>query len=273
MRATVGIAAAAAYAVVALLQLLAIANGWSELRTLTQALVMPLLLVFANAPIVEGGVEVPMRGRDRIGLSLAIALSWAGDVLPRLADGEAAFVWMLFLFLLAQLAWSWELLSRFERSALFRARGALLLYVAAAAIVISACIPGAGLLAGLLPFYAAAVLSSAVLATGVGTAGTIGGILFLVANAMLGLFEFVLALDPGEPVKSMLIMSAYMSAQALIVWGVRRSIRREARVAEAIIATADEDAAAAPARPAAAGGHLTPLPGPETRARSRGGRL
>lgn len=264
------IPAAIVYAVLAVVQLLAIANDWHEVRGITQALIMPALLLLAHLPVVDGDRQVPIPARDRIGLTLAIGLSWAGDVLPRLGEGEGALVWMLFLFLLAQLAWSWELLSRIERSILVRGRVLLVAYVAATTVIVSACLPGAGLMAGLLPVYALAVLSSAVLATGLGLIGAIGGLLFLATNAWIGLFMFVLALDPGEPMKSVLIMSTYMTAQALTVWGVRRSIAREARVAEAITATAEEDAEAPPARTAAAArGHFTPLPGPETRARAR----
>lgn len=265
-----GPVAAAVYAVLAVIQLLAIGGGAEELRTVTQALIMPALLAFALAPVRDGERTVPLPGRDRLGLALAILLSWAGDVLPGLAHGDAQFVWRLFLFLLAQGAWTWELVSRVERSILVRARVLVLPYIAAAAIVISACIPGAAFMAGLLPLYATAVLATAMLATGLGPIGTIGGICFLIANGCIGLFNFILAFNPGEPTSSIVIMAAYMAAQGLVVWGVRRAVAGDARQAEAIIATADEDALAPPAKPSATSrGHLVPLPGPETRARTR----
>lgn len=257
-----------AYSAVGVLQLASILMSEGTLRNLTQALLMLVLLAYAHAPLSLGARTVPMPARDRIGLTAALLLSWAGDFGPRLVAPDSEFPSMVLFFLAAQLAWAWELASRRERSVFARNRIVMLAYAAAGCIVVSACLPGAGVFTGLLFLYALAVLATGVLATGYGWPGTLAGLLFMVSNAFVGLYKFVLALDPGDPVRGIVIMAPYMAAQSIMVWAVRRAIVHEAQAEETVLAV---DAAAAEASPSSLDTPGLPpaIPGPETRASSR----
>ena len=233
-------AALLALALVTAVHLGAQLRGGGPVAEVTQPLLMPLLLGALLA-----GTEPP-RGRLARLFALGLVLSWAGDTLPRLLDGQAQFLAMLGSFLLAQLVYAialWPLRSDSllagvgagagslrggrapgedgaaggpRRGAVLR-RAAMVPYAVAGSAIVVLCAPVAGALLPALGLYAAAICTMAVLATGLGRRGVIGGALFVVSDALIALDTFdVLTL----PAHAFWVMLTYVAAQLLLVLGV-----------------------------------------------------
>lgn len=180
------------------------------LASLSQVLLMPLL-----ALVVLRATGAPRSRAVRLLLG-ALALSWLGDTVPRLVGGTAGFLGMLVPFLLAQLVyvallWPWR-----ARSVLSRPRARLPYPVLALAIV-ALCAPSAGILLPALVLYAAALCTMALLATGLGARGVVGGAVFVLSDSLIALNTFdVLHL----PAQGFWVMLTYLLAQALLVSAV-----------------------------------------------------
>lgn len=193
---------------------------------ITQVLLMPLL-----ALALSRGTPPP-RGRLVRRTLVALGFSWIGDVIPRLVGGDAGFLGMVGGFLIAQLVYAAAFWPHRRRSLLGRRpqgcppgrgtrgrRAALLPYLAVALAIVVLSAPGAGPLLPVVILYAGAVTAMAVLATGLGRLGGLGGALFVLSDALIALDAFgVLTL----PAHAVWVMSTYLAAQVLIVLAVRR---------------------------------------------------
>ena len=203
-------AALLALALVTAVHLGAQLRGGGPVAEVTQPLLMPLLLGALLA-----GTEPP-RGRLVRLFALGLVLSWAGDTLPRFLDGQAQFLAMLGSFLLAQIVYALALWPLRGGSLLAR-RAAALPYLVAAVVIVGLCAPSAGMLLPALVVYAAAICAMAVLATGLGVRGGIGGAVFVVSDSLIALSTFDVLTLPAHEVW---VMATYVAAQVLLVLGV-----------------------------------------------------
>jgi uncharacterized membrane protein YhhN len=214
-----------ALAAVTLVHLVAQLTGTGPLADVTQALLMPLL---AGALWLETSAP---RGRLVSMTLVALVLSWLGDTAPKLVGGDAAFLVMVGLFLLAQVAYITAFLPYRATSVLHVGRPLLLGYGAAVVGLVAACVPGAGDLLVPVLLYGACLGAMAVLSTGVNRTTAVGGALFLVSDGLIALDVFVPAFDlPGQ---GFWVMATYVAAQALIVAGVLERHRADAAAPEA----------------------------------------
>ncbi|QAY64769.1 lysoplasmalogenase [Xylanimonas allomyrinae] len=192
----------------------------------TQWLLMPLLaaaLWLASAP--------PRPRLVRLAL-VALLWSWAGDVVPSFVPPSISFVVLMALFLVAQVAYVVAFAPYREASVLHRRRAVVVGYgIVYGAVVVAAGVRVAPLGGAAVPFvaglvvYGAALVTMAVLATGVDPLAGIGGALFLVSDGLIGAAqvlppEVLAVLPPG--VHGAAVMVTYVAAQALLVAGVRR---------------------------------------------------
>lgn len=203
-------AEAAALAVVTAVHLGAQLVGAQVLAGLSQVLLMPLLLLALLT------ATSPPRGPLVRLFALGLALSWLGDALPRLLEGQVQFLAMLGPFLLAQIVYVlalWPL----RRESLLARPLAVLPYLATALVIVVLCAPSAGLLLPALVVYAAALGAMAVLSTGLGRWGGLGGAVFVLSDALIALNAFDVLTLPAHEVW---VMASYVVAQVLLVSGV-----------------------------------------------------
>ncbi|MGP9538816.1 lysoplasmalogenase family protein [Brachybacterium sp. AOP43-C2-M15] len=215
-------AAIAGLVVVSAVHLAAQLLGLVVLAALTQVLLMPLL-----ALALWRGTRSP-RARLVTLVLVALGFSWIGDVIPRLVGGDAGFLGMVGGFLVAQLVYAaafWpyrrgSLLGggRTDRGRWGR-RAALLPYLAVALVTVVLSAAGAGPLLPAVILYAGAITVMAVLSTGVGRLGGLGGAVFMVSDALIALEAFAVLTLPAHPVW---VMTTYITAQLLIVLAVHR---------------------------------------------------
>lgn len=180
------------------------------LADLTQVLLMPLL-----AWLLLTTTRLPRSRMVRLTL-LALLLSWLGDTLPRfVAEGSAGgFGLMLGCFLLAQLAYA-AALAPFVGRSIVRTRPALVApYVLALVVLVAVTAGGAGAMLPAVVVYGLAIVTMAVLATGLDGVATVGAIVFLVSDALIALRAFA---DVELPLHSVLVMLTYVVGQGLLV--------------------------------------------------------
>ncbi len=198
----------------AVVHLVAQLAGADAVAATTQVLLMPLL-----AAVLWFETSSP-RHRLTTLVLVALVLSWLGDSAPKLTDGDAAFLVMIGLFLLAQVAYIAAFLPFRNRSVLHVHRPLLLVYVGAVVALALACASGAaGMLVPVL-VYGACLGTMAVLATGVNRLTALGGALFLVSDGLIALGAFASGFD--LPVEGFWVMSTYVAGQVLLVLGVLR---------------------------------------------------
>ena len=209
------LAAAGLYALVTLVHLIAQLTGPGWLEMWSQILAMPVLALVLWTWTRAG------RGRLVRWTLVGLGLSWLGDSAPNLA-GEHSFIVMVGFFLLAQVAYViafWP----------FRARGIavrgsrawplpLLAYLVVLLVLLWWCVPGAGALAGPVVAYGTVLVAMAVLATGVHRVAAIGGALFVLSDSLIALNAFA----DGYSIswQGLAVMSTYLVAQAMLVYGV-----------------------------------------------------
>jgi uncharacterized membrane protein YhhN len=178
----------------------------------TQVALMPLLAL-ACVALTDT--------RDRlVRLTLvALAFSWLGDTVPRLLDGDPAFLAMIGCFLLAQLVYVVAFRPYAAASLLARRRGWLAAYLVPVAALLAACLPDAGVLAPAVVVYGACLLAMALLATGVHPLAWVGGAVFAVSDGLIALDAFG-PWDAPDAAGSAAVMATYTVAQLLLVLGV-----------------------------------------------------
>jgi len=209
------LAAFAPYLIASAVHLVLLYTGPDWAVTATKALLMPLLVL---AVLV---VARPLRGA-RIGvLLLALALSWAGDVV---LSFPGFFVVGLSLFLLAHVAYIALFLRRGRRG---RRRPALpawtLMYVVWYIAFMLLLGPHLGALLLPVAVYGLVLGAMAALAGGLGGVVALGGALFVVSDSVLALGRFL----PGYEfaLHDLVVMSTYLAAQGLIALGIVRMPR------------------------------------------------
>lgn len=173
---------------------------------LTQVLLMPLL-----------ALTVALRARlDRRLVQLTLAalfFSWLGDSVPRALAGDASFLAMVGCFLLAQVAYALAFWPHRADSVLGRP-WLVAPYVLAGVGLVWWCADGAGPLLVPVIVYAAVLAVMAVLATGLGPRGAVGGALFLVSDGLIALRAFA---DVDLAGHHFWVMLTYVTAQVLLV--------------------------------------------------------
>ncbi|GAA3820480.1 lysoplasmalogenase [Cellulomonas soli] len=204
---------AACYVLVVLGHLGAQLGGAERLADATQWLLMPLL-----AAAVLAATRWP-RGRQVTASVVALGLSFLGDSAPDLVDpsGDAPFLVMVGFFLAAQVAYVVAFAPGVRRSVLYRPAAALP-YLGALAVLVGVVAPHAGALLVPVAVYAGVLTAMAVLATGLGRWGALGGAVFLVSDSLIALRAFVPGLD--LPLGGFLVMSTYCLGQALLAVAV-----------------------------------------------------
>ncbi len=200
----------------------------------TQVLLMPGLAGWFLARVPRQQWGAPM---VRLVL-LALFFSWLGDTLPRFSSGDTGFLLMVGGFLVAQLVYAWAFWPARDRSLLRRAPGWLVVYAVVLVGLVVVVAPSAKLLTVAVAGYGLALCAMSVLASGLGRRGLVGGLVFLVSDAMIGLGAFTsLTLPAG----GFWIMLTYVAAQWLLAEAVARR--------HPVVAAPD-------ARPDAAGGSV-----------------
>lgn len=184
----------------------------------TQVLLMPALawLLLATTPAPRSRL---------VNLTLlALGLSWLGDTLPRFVEdgSQLGFGLMLGAFLLAQLAYVAALLPFVERSIWHTRRALVAPYLALLVVLLGVTAGGAGPLLLAVAIYGIAIVTMAVLATGLDRVATIGAIVFVVSDALIALRAFA---DVELPLHGVWVMLTYVVGQGLLVAAIAHADR------------------------------------------------
>lgn len=179
---------------------------------LSQVLLMPAL-----AASLLAGTSSPRTRRVRL-VTIALVLSWFGDTAPLPLEGDLAFAAMMLFFLGAQLVYAAAFWPARRRSVLRRPL-ALVPYLGAVVAIVALCWEGAGVFRAPLLVYGLAITAMAVLATGLGAQGALGGAVFLASDALIALRSFTGLELPGHAVG---VMLTYVTGQALLVHAAAR---------------------------------------------------
>ncbi len=204
-----------AYAVVAIVHLVAMLAHAPGVCTVTQPLANPLLILALLAASTRAD-------RTTVLVTAGLACSWMADLLPPFVPGlderalPAVFFLPALILLCAALAPLWA-----------RNRDPLrhFLIIPYGGIVIGLFLAfekGAGSLLPLLIGYAIVLAVMVFLASGVNALTWTGGTVFMLSNALLGMVWFL----PGAwlPNSAMWVMATYFLAQALIVAGLVQTL-------------------------------------------------
>lgn len=197
------------YLVLAAVDLVAEAFALEMLKSAMLLLLMVALAAFH--------VQVNRHVRTRLYwfVAGALVLSWLGDN----AGGIALLAKILF-FLAVQALYIAAFWPRREHSVLHRRPVLVVPYALVAVALVVLVAPDAGALLVPVIIYALAMVAMAVLSTGLNRWTTIGGVLFLVSDAVLGL----MLLTGGRldfPFAGVVVMATYLAAQLLLVWGTK----------------------------------------------------
>lgn len=198
----------------------------------SQYLLMPLL-----AAALWFSTTAPRPILIRLTL-VALFWSWAGDTFPDFAPDDSSFLVLMALFLLAQLAYLRAFWPYRGDSVLTRRRGIVVVYAAvylaiaggAAAALLPTGRQAVPLVVGLV-IYGAALVTMAVLATGVDQLTGVGAAIFVVSDSLLGIHQALPAIDAALPagLYGFAVMATYSVGQLLIMLGVRRRAVRGAQ--------------------------------------------
>ena len=205
-----------AYIVVSVANVL---SGWADaelLNAVTKALLMPLLLGYFTS-CLDGLEHRLVRW-----VTAALVFSWVGDLLL-IGDGDLFFVLGVAAFLGAQICY---IVGFRPYAALgpLRTRPWLAVpYLVYGAVLLAMLLPDLGALGVPIAIYAAALVTMAVLATGVSPSTAVGAILFLLSDSLIALTGLT---DLLPDAAGSLIMPTYIVGQLLIVVGVLQNLGR-----------------------------------------------
>ncbi len=174
-----------------------------------------VLLVPALAGWVWSVGLLPARAASTRVYAGALLLSWLGDALPRLLDGDASFVVMVACFLLAQACFVAAYLLLVRR---WPSLPVMVAYVVVFGVLYVLCAPGAGGLLVLVAGYGLLLVAAGALSSTVSRITGIGGALFVLSDAMIALHRFAPFYQP--PQHDFLVMVTYIAAQVLIAYGL-----------------------------------------------------
>lgn len=184
------------------------------LHHVTKPLLMPLLLAFFVASL--DGLRHRLAGL----VKAALVCSWVGDVLLMLA-GDTFFALGLLSFLLAQICYIVGFRPYAQLGPLRTRPWLVLPYLAYGLGVYLVVLPSLGMLALPVGLYTAALVTMAILATGIAPRAALGAILFVLSDSLIALTELTDSL-PDE--MGWLIMPTYVAGQLLIVLGVLQNL-------------------------------------------------
>lgn len=187
--------------------------GATPVQQATKPLLMPLLAAWflAASPAT----------RTRTVVTVALVWSWLGD-LGLMGSGDAWFLAGLGAFLVAQVTyavafWPWRRDSALHRPVL------LAPYVVVLVGLLVVLWPDLGDLRAPVTVYAIAIVTMAVLATGMGRLVAIGAVLFVVSDALIAVGSLA---ELGRlPRHGFWVMVTYLAAQGAIAVGVQRRLR------------------------------------------------
>jgi uncharacterized membrane protein YhhN len=211
-RATLGL-----FTALAVVHLGAQLAGASALANRSQWLLMPAL-----ALVVAVWTARPRTRRVRLVL-VALGFSWLGDTVPDLVPHDASFLVLVGFFLLAQVCYITAFAPGARRSAVLRRPVLVLPYALVFVVLVALCAPGAGSVLGAVIVYGACLTTMAVLATGLGPIGGVGGAIFLVSDSLIALGAFAHGFH--LPAAGFWVMSTYLAGQGLLAVAVLREDR------------------------------------------------
>lgn len=196
------------YLVLAAVDLVAEAFALEMLKTAMLLLLMIVLAAFH--------VQVNTHVRTRLYWLVvgALVFSWLGD-----NAGGIALVAKILFFLVVQGFYIAAFWPRRQHS-VWRRPLAVAPYVLAGVAMTLAVAPDAGGLLVPVMVYLLALLAMAVLATGLNWYTTVGGICFVVSDAVLGL-QLLTDGRLAFPFAGVVVMLTYLVAQLFLVWGVK----------------------------------------------------
>lgn len=168
------------------------------------------------APVLIGMLLVttrPPRGRTVLWAVAGLVFCCLGDLLPGVTPESVSFLTMVGAFWAAQICFCVAFWPMRGRSFLNRQRGWLGGYVGVLVGMLMLIVPDAGALVVPVVGYGITLTTMAVLASGLGRAGAVGGALFFVSDGLIAVTSFR-ASFPGS---GLLIMATYELALALLV--------------------------------------------------------
>lgn len=204
-------------AVAAAVHLIGQASGHAVLADATEGWLVPPLALFLAAAVAGSG---PLRGRRwTVGWMAAALLGcWLGDLTDQFLPKLAAFLAGHVCFCVAW--WPWRRVSVLWQR---RRRPAALVAAATVAVgMVALLAPRVGAMIVPVGGYAVCICAMALLATCLGRAGTLGGLLFVASDAMLAVEWFVHPL----PMSGLMIMGSYIAAQWLLVLATAGRLER-----------------------------------------------
>lgn len=213
----------AAYVVLSVVHVAGRAAEASALTVATKPLLMPVLAAYLVASSPR-----PFTRMVRLVLG-ALTFSWLGDILLEVwrdADSDTWLLAGLGSFLVAQVLYIVAFTPLIRARTPPRPPVWALLYVPVVAVVVAVLARDLGDL--LLPsaVYAAALCLMAVVASGVNRWTATGAAAFLLSDAVLGAGDVAEVLTWDDAWRGVLVMSTYLLAQGLLVYGVVR-VQRE----------------------------------------------
>lgn len=217
----------AAYAVVSVLDVLAVWLDVPALAAFMKPLLMPVLLAFFVASL-DG-----LRHRLVNWVTAALLFSWVGDVLL-MGDGLVLFILGLLGFLGAQACYILGFRPYATLGPLRERPWLATPYLAYGVGLLLWILPDLGGLFVPVAVYTTALVTMAVLATGISPTAAVGAILFMVSDSLIALTELSDRLPESA---SRWIMPTYVMAQLLIVMGVLQNLGHATGVRE--VASAD----------------------------------
>lgn len=194
----------------------------------TKALLMPLLAAY-----LVSAAPRPSTRMVRLVLA-ALGFSWLGDILlevSTLAEVDDLFLAGIGAFLVAQVLYVVAFAPLVRSRTPPRPPFWALLYVPVGAVLVGVLAPEVGELLLPVGVYAAALVTMAVVASGVNAWTAVGGGMFVASDALLATVRWDV-LDLAPAAERLVVISAYALAQALLVHGVVVAQRRIWRDAE-----------------------------------------
>lgn len=188
----------------------------------SQVLLMPAL-----AAILFSATACPRMRIVKLGF-VALFFSWLGDTLPRFMNDDAGFFAMVAGFLVAQCVYI-AAFSPYRRRSIASKPLYVAPYIAVAIILLALCFDNAGVLFIPIAAYATVIVIMAILATGLGPTGLIGGVIFLVSDSLIALGAFT---DFSLPGQGFWVMLTYVIGQTLLIQAIigqeeRNTLSRE----------------------------------------------
>ena len=175
-------------------------------------LIMATIALPLLALILWFAVTVRSWGRESVATLAGLAFSWLGDGL-----GAVDLRVKIAMFLVAQVCYAVAFWPAFRRGWTRRSWWRVVLVAVPVTGMIVIVAPRAGALAAPVVAYAMVIAVMALFATGLGRLATVGGLLFLVSDAMLGGQEFA---GWYWRYQGLAIMATYLVAQGCLARAV-----------------------------------------------------